>query len=89
MADIIFIGIGVSLVGIGLLGTIGFGIKSIVNGKVDLKKALVMLVPFVIFGVAYGVAGSTDQAAIITMVIMMALMIVAIAFTGLKGTFKI
>lgn len=89
MTDIIFIGLGIGLLGIGVLGTIVFGIRSsFLLGNADLKKALVMLVPFVIFGIAYFATNSADQAGVVTMLILAALMVLAIAFTGLKGTFK-
>jgi hypothetical protein len=47
-----------------------------------------MLVPFVVFGVAYGIAGSITEAAIGTMLFMMGAMVLLIALTGMRTTFN-
>jgi uncharacterized membrane protein len=48
-----------------------------------------MVVPVLVFAIAWLATGSFDQGGIATMIVMMAAMVVAIAFTGLKGTFKL
>ncbi|MEX0994288.1 MAG: hypothetical protein WD599_02095 [Balneolaceae bacterium] len=89
MVDIIFLGLAIGLLGISVVGMFVSGIRSVSLGKSDLKKVIVMAVPFLVFGIAYGATGSVEQGGIATMMILMAAMLLAIAFTGLKGTFKL
>lgn len=89
MVEIIFLGLAIGLLGIGIVGIIVSGIRSISLGKSDLKKVIVMAVPFVLFGIAFGATGSAAQGGIATMMILMGAMLLAIAFTGMKGTFKL
>lgn len=89
MVEIIFLGLAIGLLGIGIVGIFVSGIRSVSLGKSDLKKVVVMAIPFVIFGIAFGSTGSAAQGGIATMMILMVAMLLAIAFTGLKGTFKL
>lgn len=89
MVDVIFLGLGVGLVVIGVIAILIAGVRNIALGKFSPKKMVVMLIPFVIFGVTLGITGSADQSGILTMVIMIAAMLVAILITGLKGTLKL
>lgn len=89
MFEVIFLGLGIGLLGLGIVGMVVAGVRSVSLGKSDLKKVLVMAVPFVVFGAAFGITGSVDQAGIATMILLMAGMLLAIAFTGLRGTFKL
>lgn len=84
----IAIGLMLALVAIGLLSMIGFGVKNIVQGKQDLLKILIYLVPAVIFGISYLVSGAVTDAAMLTMLITMALLAVMLVITGLRTTFK-
>lgn len=85
----IALGLGLGLIGLGVLGMLISGIQSIMKGKQDVKKIVTMIVPFVVFGVAYGIAGSVTEAAIGTMLFMMAAMLLLIFATGLRGTLNI
>lgn len=85
----IALGLGLGLVGLGILGMLISGIQSLIKGKQDIKKLVSMLVPFVVFGIAYGVAGTVTEAAIGTMLFMMAAMLLLIILTGLRGTFNL
>jgi len=89
MVDVIFLGLGMGLLIIGVIAIIVSGIRNLTLGKASVKKVVVMLVPFVIFGIAFAVTGSVDQGGIATMMVLIGAMIIAIAFTGLKGTFKL
>lgn len=89
MVDVIFLGLGVGLVVIGVIAILIAGVRNITLGKFSPKKMVIMLVPFVIFGITFGATGSADQSGIVTMVIMIAAMLLAILFTGLKGTLKL
>jgi hypothetical protein len=85
----IALGLGLGMVGLGVLGMLYSGIQSLIKGKQDIKKIATMLVPFVVFAVAYGVAGTVTKAAIGTMLFMMAAMFLLILATGLRGTLNI
>lgn len=83
------LGLGLGLIGLGVLGMLISGIRSVIKGKQDVKRILTMLVPFIVFGVAYGIAGAFTEAAIGTMLFMMAAMVLLIALTGLRTTFNL
>ncbi len=85
----IALGLGLGLIGLGILGMLISGIQSMIKGKQDVKKIVTMVVPFVVFGVAYGIAGSLTEAAIGTMLFMLAAMFLLIFLTGMRGTFNI
>ncbi len=84
----IAIGLMLALVALGLAAMIGFGIKNIVQGKQELMKIGVYLVPALIFAISYLVTGAVTDAAILTMLITMALLAVMLVVTGLRTTFK-
>lgn len=83
------LGLGLGLIGLGVLGMLVSGIQSVMKGKQDIKKIVTMIVPFVVFGVAYAITGTVVEAAIGTMLFMMAAMVLLIAFTGTRTTFNI
>ena len=85
----ISIGLSLGLIGLGVLGMLISGVQSVIKGKQDIKKVVTMVVPFVVFGVAYGISGTLTEAAIGTMLFMMAAMVLLIILTGLRGTFNI
>ncbi len=84
----IAIGLMLALVAIGVAAMIGFGIKSIIDGKQELMKIGVYLVPAVIFAISYLISGGVTDAAILTMLITMAILAVMLIVTGLRTTFK-
>lgn len=85
----IALSIGLGLIGLGILGMLISGIQSVMKGKQDFKKIATMIVPFIVFGIAFGIAGSVTEAAIGTMLFMMAAMVLFMFATGLRGTFNI
>ncbi|WP_205720043.1 hypothetical protein [Fodinibius halophilus] len=85
----IAIGLGLGLIALGVIGMVISGIQSLIKGKQDKKKIISMLVPFVVFGAAYGIAGTITEAAIGTMLFMMAVMLLFMLLTGLRGTFNL
>lgn len=89
MASVIGIGIAIGLVGIGIIAILVAGVRSLFTGKQDLKKILVFLVPAIVFGVAYGMAGTAADAGIATMFFLMAAMALLIVFTGFRSTFNL
>jgi len=84
----ISIGVSIALIAIGILIVFGFGIKSIINGKVELQKVIYMAVPFVIFFVSYAIAQDAIRAGIITMLLMLALMLLLIVVSGFRNLFN-
>lgn len=89
MADSIGIGIAVALIGLGVVGMIFSGIRAMINGKSDLKRVAVMLVPVAIFAISYFSMGDVNRAGITTLSIMIVLMVLSIFISGTRGTFKI
>ncbi len=89
MTTVISIGIAFALLGIVVLAMLIAGIKSLKNGKQDVKKIVTFLIPFVVFGVAYAITGGWTDAAIVSMLFMLAAVVLLIAFTGLRSTFNI
>lgn len=85
----IALGLGLGLVGLGVLGMIVSGIRSVMMGKQDVKKIITMIVPFIVFGIAYGIAGGITEAAMGTMLFMMGAMVLLIALTGMRTTFNL
>ena len=84
----IAIGLMLALVAIGIAAMIGFGIKNIVQGKQELMKIGVYLVPALIFVITYLVLGAFTDAAIMTMLITIGLLALMLAVIGLRTTFK-
>lgn len=85
----IALGLGLGLIGLGVLGMIVSGIRSVMMGKQDIKKVITMIVPFIVFGIAYGIAGNITEAAMGTMLFMMGAMVLLIALTGTRTTFNL
>lgn len=84
----IAIGLMLALVAIGVASMIGFGIKNVIEGKQELMKIGVYLVPALIFAISYLITGAVTDAAILTMLITMAILAVMLIITGLRTTFK-
>ncbi len=76
------------LIGLGIVSMIVSGIKSLAQGKQDVKRIVIMAVPFAIFGIAYGVLGDIPKAGVLTTMAMMGIMVFSVVITGLRGTFK-
>ncbi|MFH5832002.1 hypothetical protein ACG2F4_04385 [Halalkalibaculum sp. DA3122] len=89
MTSVIGIGIAIGLIGIGVLAMIVAGIKSLTTGKQDVKRIVTILVPFAVFGIVFGVAGDLTDAAIGTMLFMLAAMVLFMLLTGLRSTFNL
>lgn len=84
----IAIGLSLLIMVFCVIGIVVAGIKSIASGKQDTKKMAVMAVPFLIYGITYAVLGSTQDAGVATLLIMIALMFGLILITGIKGVFR-
>lgn len=84
----ISIGFTMLLFGLGILALLFASVKSLMQGKQDLKKIAVMAIPFVLFGISFAVFGDLTKAGVLTTAIMLAAMVLMIGYTGLRGTFK-
>ncbi|MDG5768035.1 hypothetical protein QA596_11210 [Balneolales bacterium ANBcel1] len=84
----IAIGLMLALVVVGLLSMVGFGIKNIIQGKQEVFKILIYVIPAVIFGISYLITGGVTDAAMLTMLITMAVLALMLIITGIRTTFK-
>lgn len=85
---VISVGLGMGLIVLGIIGILLSGVKSVVNGKQDYKRIGMMAVPFIVFGISYGVFGDVADAGVFTAVFMLGVMALTIVLTGMRGTFK-
>lgn len=88
MYSVIGLWIAAGLLCIAVIAIIISGVRGLINGEQDFKKIGSILVPFVVFAIAYLITAGWIEAGIITMFFMLALMILAVAFTGLRGAFN-
>ncbi len=88
--DIVSLSLGLFLLltAIGILVVLGFGVKNLIGGRHEWSKIAVVMLPFVIFGALYAFFGDFTQAGIGTLIAMIAVMIIFIFASGLRGTFK-
>lgn len=82
------IGLALGLILIGVIAIVVSGIKNLIQGKSDVKKITVMVVPAIIFAVSFAVLGSLAQAGVATMIFMIGIMLLSILVTGTRGTFN-
>lgn len=74
--------------GLALLLIVIFGIKNVVSGKHELTKILVVMSPFVVFGITFGVTGQTTESALTTLLVLIGAMVLMIFFGGVRSSFK-
>lgn len=87
-APLIFLSLATAMVTIGLLGIAVFGIKNVAQGKHEIEKIIMVLIPFVILLVSYLVTGAWTDAGLLTMIITIGLLGLIIAASGLRNTFN-
>ncbi|HKK45440.1 MAG TPA: hypothetical protein VJ964_07955 [Balneolaceae bacterium] len=85
----ISIGLALGLIGLGVIGMLVSGVLSVIKAKQDLKKIITMVIPFIVFGIAYAIAGDIPIAGVSTMLFMIAAMAVFILITGTRSTFNL
>lgn len=88
MINSLAIGLALGLIVIGVIGIVFSGIRNVANGKSEIKKVGVMLIPVIIFGVSYATMGTLNEAGVFTMILMVIAMVLGIIVTGTRGTFK-
>jgi len=86
--ETISVGLAIGLIVLGILGILGAGIKSVINGKQDYRRVGMMAVPFIVFGISYAVLGEIPKAGVFTAIFMLGAMVITIFLTGMRGTFK-
>lgn len=84
----ISIGVSLALIAIGVLVVLAFGIKSIINGKVELQRVIYISVPFVIFFISLAIVDDSIRAGIITMIAMIILMAIVMLISGFRNIFN-
>lgn len=89
MYSVIGLGIAAGLIGLGIIAILVAGVKSIKNGNQDIKKIITFVVPFAVYGVAYGITGSFNEAGIATMIFMIAAMLLLIVLSSFRSTFNL
>lgn len=77
----------VIIMGLGLVGMLLFGLRSILHGKINPVTAVIILIPIVLLVVLGLVVGDWAVAGIWTMVIMFGLALVGLFLSGLRGLF--
>lgn len=80
------------LIAFGVLTMIVSGVRSLTQGKQDLKRIAIMAIPLVIFGITFVIVKDAElpyaTAGVMTTVVMMGIMGVSVVITGIRGTFK-
>ena len=84
----IAIWIAAIILGLGLLGMLLFGVKSILNGKINMVTAAIILVPAILLLILGLILGDWAIAGIYTLVIMFALAAVSLLVSGIRGLFN-
>lgn len=78
----------VALVGLGVLSILLFGLRSLMNGKIDKMSTLFIGLPAILL-VALGFGlGDWAEAGIITTVVMIGLAVLAMFWTSIQGVFR-
>lgn len=88
-ASTIAVAVAFGMSALSILGMALFGVKNLISGKHELSKILVLVIPFAVFGGAYGVTGSADEAAMISMLLMLGFMALLIALSAVKSVFNL
>ncbi|TVR31430.1 MAG: hypothetical protein EA390_06505 [Balneolaceae bacterium] len=88
MINSLAIGLALGLIGIGVIGILFSGVRNVINGKSEIKKVSIFLVPILVFVGSYLAMGTLNEAGVATMMFMMVVMILGIMITGTRGTFK-
>lgn len=78
---------GIIIMGLGLVGMVLFGVRSLIHGKIDLLTSVIVLIPAVLLVVLGFVMGDWAMAGIWTMVIMFFLAALALLLSGIRGLF--
>ncbi|MFK7845870.1 MAG: hypothetical protein AB8G77_11245 [Rhodothermales bacterium] len=78
----------VVLVGLGVLSILLFGVRSLMNGKIDKMSVLFIGLPVLLVVVLGLVRDNWAEAGILTTVVMIGLAVVAMFWTSIQGVFR-
>ena len=81
----IFLSIAIGLFVLSNIAVGFFGLKNVINGKHKIQQILFFFIPIVAFAVSYLIASNIQVAAILTLLIMLALMFIGILISGSRG----
>ncbi len=84
----IAIWIAAVILGLGLLGMLLFGVKSIINGKINLVTGAIILVPVILLLILGLILGDWAIAGVWTLVTMFALATTGLLVSGIRGLFN-
>ena len=84
---VIAIYIVLALIGLSLVAMLLFGVRSVAFGKINPLTMGIVCVPIVILIVLGFVVGDWARAGILTIITMLALTVIALLITGVKGLF--
>lgn len=85
--EVILIYVVIALSGLGLLVMLLFGLRSLAFGKVNPISLVIVAIPILLLVILGFVLGDWAQAGIMTILIMLALSVLALLLTGIKGLF--
>ena len=78
----------VALVGLGVLSILLFGLRSLLNGKIDKMSMMFISIPIILLVVLGFGLGDWAMAGIYTTLAMIGLAIVAMFWTSIQGVFR-
>lgn len=85
----ISIGFTMVLFAISIIAIVAAGVKSLIQGKIDGKRIVLVLIPVLVFGLSLAFFnGDFPKAGVFTAILLFVVMILTIGITGLRGTFK-
>lgn len=84
----IAIWIAAIILALGLLGMLLFGVKSIVNGKINLVTGAIILVPVILLLILGLIIGDWAVAGVYTLIVMFALAVIGLLVSGIRGLFN-
>ncbi len=78
----------IALVGMGVLSILLFGVRSLLNGKVEKMTIMFLALPLVLMAALGLVMGDWALAGIYTLIIMIGMAILAMFWTSIQGIFR-
>ena len=78
----------IALVGLGVISILLFGVRSVINGKIDKMSMLFISFPIILMIVLGFVLNDWAMAGIYTTLAMIAIPIVAMFWTSIQGVFR-
>ena len=77
-----------ALVGLGIISILLFGLRSLLNGKIDKMSILFIALPIALMVVLGVIMGDWAMAGIYTLIVMIGMAILAMFWTSIRGVFR-